>query len=136
MKAWFKKINTFQKAKVQSQGVAFPWFFVTAQYTANITNSEKATSFLSLKSCSRNKFKSHMFFTCKNGFKSCWCHLESSWLFCVSVNRKISFIYYSVITNYIICFESNCALGTKTVIVSPDISFPFIGKNKSFCLRH
>ena len=39
---------------------------VIAQSTANTTNSEKAVYFLSLTSCSRNKLRSHMFFTCKN----------------------------------------------------------------------
>ena len=37
-----------------------------AQFTAKTTNSEKATNFLSLMLSSRNKLKSHMFFTCKN----------------------------------------------------------------------
>ena len=36
-----------------------------AQFTAKMTNSEKAISFLSLTSCSINKLKSHMFFTFK-----------------------------------------------------------------------
>ena len=39
---------------------------MAAQFTAKSTNSEKATYFLSLMSCSRNKLKSHMLFTCKN----------------------------------------------------------------------
>ena len=39
---------------------------VIAQSTANTATSVKAIYFLSLKSCSRNKIKSHMFFTCKN----------------------------------------------------------------------
>ena len=39
---------------------------VIAQFTAKITNSEKAIYFLSLMPCSINKLKSHMFFTCKN----------------------------------------------------------------------
>ena len=37
-----------------------------AQFTAKMTNSEKDIYFLSLMSCSINKLKSHMFFTCKN----------------------------------------------------------------------
>ena len=43
-------------------------FLVTmvAQFTAKIVNSERATYFLSLKSCSINKLWSHMLFTCKN----------------------------------------------------------------------
>ena len=36
-----------------------------AQFTAKTTNSEKAIYFLSLMSCSINKLKSQMFFTCK-----------------------------------------------------------------------
>ena len=39
---------------------------VIAQFTAKTTNSEKAIYFLSLMSCSINKLKSQMFFTCKN----------------------------------------------------------------------
>ena len=38
---------------------------VIAQFTAKITNSEKAVYFLSLMSCSINTLQSHMFFTCK-----------------------------------------------------------------------
>ena len=38
---------------------------VIAQFTDKITNSEKATYFLSLMSGSRNTLKSHMFFTFK-----------------------------------------------------------------------
>ena len=37
-----------------------------AQFTAKTTNSERAIYFLSLMSCSINKLKSQMFFTCKN----------------------------------------------------------------------
>ena len=36
-----------------------------AQFTAKKTNSEKPIYFLSLMSCSINKLKSQMFFTCK-----------------------------------------------------------------------
>ena len=39
---------------------------VIAQFTAKMTKWEKAIYFLSLMSCSINKLKSHMFFTCKN----------------------------------------------------------------------
>ena len=39
---------------------------VTAQFTAKMTYSEKAIYFLSLKTCSINKLKSHMFFPFKN----------------------------------------------------------------------
>ena len=43
-------------------------FLVTAvaQFTAKMTNSERAIYFLSLKSCSVNKLKSDMLFTCRN----------------------------------------------------------------------
>ena len=43
-------------------------FLITAvaQVTAKTTNSERAIYFLSLKSCSIEKLKSHMLFTCKN----------------------------------------------------------------------
>ena len=37
-----------------------------AQFAARTTNPEKDIYFLSLKSYSINKLKSHMFFTCKN----------------------------------------------------------------------
>ena len=43
---------------------------VIAQSTANTTNSEKTVHFLSLTSSSRNKLKSHMFFTCKKSIFS------------------------------------------------------------------
>ena len=39
---------------------------VVAQFTAKTTNSEKAIYFLSLMTCSINKLKSHILFTCKN----------------------------------------------------------------------
>ena len=39
---------------------------VVAQFTAKMTNSEKAIYFLSLMPCPINKLKSHMLFTCKN----------------------------------------------------------------------
>ena len=39
---------------------------VVAQFTAKMTNSEKAIYFLSFMSYSINKLKSHMFFTCKS----------------------------------------------------------------------
>ena len=39
---------------------------VVAQFTAKTTNSEKAIYFLSLISCSINKLKSHILFTCKS----------------------------------------------------------------------
>ena len=35
-------------------------------FTSKTTNSEKSIYFLSLMSCSINKLKSHMLFTCKN----------------------------------------------------------------------
>ena len=38
---------------------------VVAQFTAKTTNSEKAIYFLLLMSCSINKLKSHILFTCK-----------------------------------------------------------------------
>ena len=38
---------------------------VVAQFAAKTINSEKAIYFLSLMSCSMNKLKSHMLFTCK-----------------------------------------------------------------------
>ena len=37
---------------------------VVAQYTGKSTNSEKVIYFLSLMSCSINKLKSHIIFTC------------------------------------------------------------------------
>ena len=37
-----------------------------AQFTAKMKNSEKAIYFWSLKSCSVNKLKSDMLFTCRN----------------------------------------------------------------------
>ena len=39
---------------------------MVGQFTAKTTSSEKPTYFLSLMSCSTNKLKSHMLFTCKN----------------------------------------------------------------------
>ena len=39
---------------------------VVAQFSSKTINSEKALYFLSLMSCSMNKLKSHMLFTCKN----------------------------------------------------------------------
>ena len=39
---------------------------VITQFTTKTTNSEKAIYFLPLISCSINKVKFHMFFTCKN----------------------------------------------------------------------
>ena len=41
---------------------------VIAQFTVKTTNSVKAIYFLSLMSCSINKLKYQMFFTCKNFF--------------------------------------------------------------------
>ena len=38
----------------------------SSSFTAKAANSEKAIYFLSLMSCSTNKVKSHMLFTCKN----------------------------------------------------------------------
>ena len=43
---------------------------VVAQFTAKTANSEKAIYFLSLMSCSINKLKSHMLFTCKHFMSS------------------------------------------------------------------
>ena len=39
---------------------------MVAQFAANTTNSEEAIYFLSLISCSINKLKSHILFTCRN----------------------------------------------------------------------
>ena len=39
---------------------------VVAQFIAKTTNSERPIYFLSLMSCSINKLKPHMLFTCKN----------------------------------------------------------------------
>ena len=43
---------------------------VIAQFTAKMKNSEKSIYFLSFMSCSINKLKSHLFFTCKNSMFS------------------------------------------------------------------
>ena len=43
---------------------------MVAQFTVKTTNSEFAIYFLSLKSCSINKQKSHILFTCKTFTKT------------------------------------------------------------------